>query len=66
LLDDGKTQEQRAEFLGCGAKKVSFWCIHGEPDNLESLRDKRMEGNNRKATPEYIKMLLEIVDKEPK
>ena len=24
-----------------------------------------MEGNNRKATPEYIEMLLEIVEKEP-
>lgn len=65
LLDDGKTQEQIAKFLGCGTKKVSYWCVHGEPDNLESLRDKRMEGNNRKATREYIKMLLEIVDKKP-
>ena len=65
VLDDGKTQEQIAKFLGYGTKKVSYWCVHGEPDNLESLRDKRMEGNNRKATPEYIEMLLEIVEKEP-
>jgi hypothetical protein len=41
LLDDGKTQEIIAKFLGCGTKKVSYWCIHGKPDNLESLRDKR-------------------------
>ena len=24
-----------------------------------------MEGNHKKATPEYIELLLEIVDKEP-
>ncbi len=65
LLDDGKTQEAIAKFLGCGKKKVSYWCVHGDADNLESLKDKRMEGNHKKATPEYIELLLETVDKNP-
>ena len=65
LLNDGKTQEAIADFLGCGKKKISYWCVHGDVDNLESLKDKRMEGNHKKATPEYIELLLETVDKEP-
>ncbi len=39
-------------------------CVHGDPDNLESLRDKREKGNYRKATEEYIQLLLDIVEKE--
>jgi transposase len=66
LLNDGKTQVNIAEFLGCGQKKVSYWCVHGDPDNLESLKDQRMKGNHRKATEEYIEILLETVDKDPK
>lgn len=66
LLNDGKTQAEVAEFIGCGTKKVSYWCVHGDPDNLESLKDERMKGNHRKATEEYIELLLETVDKEPK
>jgi transposase len=42
---------------------VSYWCIHGDAENLDSLKDKRMEGNYRKATDEYVKILLEIIDK---
>jgi transposase len=66
LLNDGRTQVNIAEFLGCGQKKVSYWCVHGDPDNLESLKDQRMKGNHRKATEEYIEILLETVDKDPK
>ena len=44
LLNDGKTQAKIAEFLGCSVNKVSYWCIHGDPDNLESLKDDRMKG----------------------
>lgn len=65
LLNDGKTQKQIADFLGCGQKKVCYWCVHGDPENLESLKDKRMKGNHRKATDEYIKILLETVEKNP-
>jgi transposase len=65
LLNDGKTQVKIAEFLGCSPNKVSYWCIHGDPDNLDSLRDERMKGNHRKATEEYIEMLLATVDQSP-
>lgn len=65
LLNDGKTQAKIADFLGCSLNKVSYWCVHGDPDNLESLKDERMRGNHKKATDKYIEILLETVDKEP-
>jgi len=65
LLNDGKTQAKIAEFLGCSINKVSDWCVHGDPDNLESLKDERMKGNHKKATDKYIEILLDTVDKEP-
>ncbi len=65
LLNDGKTQVQISKLIGCSLRTVSYWCIHGEANNLDSLKDKRMEGNYRKATDEYIKILLETIDKEP-
>jgi len=39
--------------------------MHGDPDNLESLHNNEQE-SYRKATHEYIQMLLETVDKDPK
>ena len=65
LLNDGKTQVQISKLIGCSLRTVSYWCIHGDANNLDSLKDKRMEGNDRKATDEYIKILLETIDKEP-
>jgi transposase len=65
LLNDGKTQAKIAEFLGCSLNKVSYWCVHGDPENLESLKDERMKGNHKKATDKYIKILLETIDKKP-
>ena len=65
LLNDGKTQAEIANFLGCGLRKVSYWCVHGDESNLESLKDERMKGNHRKATEEYIELLLKTVEKEP-
>jgi len=65
LLNDGKTQDKIAKFLGCSLNKVSYWCVHGDPDNLESLKDERMRGNHKKATDKYIEILLETIDKEP-
>ncbi len=65
LLNDGKTQDKIAKFLGCSLNKVSYWCVHGDPDNLESLKDERMKGNHKKATDKYIEILLETIDKEP-
>jgi transposase len=65
LQNDGKTQKEIANFLGCSLRKVAYWCVHAEPDNLESFKDKRMSGNYRKATEQYIALLLEVIDKEP-
>jgi transposase len=65
LANDGKTQQQVADFIGCSLRTVSDWFIHGDPDDLESFRDGRSYGNNRKATPEYIDLLLKIVEQEP-
>lgn len=65
LLNDGKTQKEIAEFIGCSKNKVCFWCVHGDPDHLESLKDDRMKGNHHKVTQEYIEILLETIEKEP-
>ena len=39
--------------------------MHGDPDNLESLHNKREYEHYRKATPEYIELLLKTVEQEP-
>jgi len=66
LLNDGKTQAQVAELIGCSLRKIAYWSVQGDPDDLESFKDARMQGNYRKATEEYIKLLLEVVEVEPK
>lgn len=65
LLNDGKTQIEIANFLGCSLRKIAYWCVHGDPENLETLKDKRMSGNHHKASDEYIDMLLKTVEKDP-
>ena len=65
LQNDGKTYEEIANFIGCGYRTVAYWCVHGDPDNLDSLRDKREQGNYRKATEEYIELLQRIVEIAP-
>jgi transposase len=65
LLNDGNTQAQVAQLIGCSVRKVAHWSVHGDPDKIDSFHDKRMDGNNRKATKEYIDLLLEVVEKEP-
>jgi len=50
--------------LECSPRTVAYWCMHGDPDNLESLHNKREQESYRKATHEYIQMLLETVDKD--
>lgn len=65
LMNEGKTYEQIASFLGCSQRTVAYWCVHGDSDNLDSLQDKRRIGSYRKATDEYVKTLLETIDKEP-
>ena len=66
LLNDGKTQKEIADFLGCCLKKINYWCVQVAPENLESLKDQRMKGNHRKATEKYVELLLETVNKDPK
>ncbi|MDZ4871540.1 MAG: IS630 family transposase ISNpu2 [Chroococcidiopsis cubana SAG 39.79] len=41
LQNDGKTQQEIARFLGCSPRTVAYWCMHGDPDYLESLHNKR-------------------------
>lgn len=65
LMNDGKTYREISEFLGCSYRSVAYWCVHGEPDNVEKLKDKRGEGNHRKVTEEYVELLLLVVEKEP-
>ena len=62
---DGKTYQEIADFLGVSLRRVSYWCVHGDPDNLETLEDRRKKGNFKKATKKYIELLLEVVEKEP-
>lgn len=65
LQNDGKTQQEIANFLGCSLRKVAYWCSHGDPDNLESLHNKRESESYRKATKEYVELLLNIIEKAP-
>jgi transposase len=58
LLNDGKMQSKIAEFLGFSVNKVSYWCLKGDPDYLESLIDESLKGNHKKATEKYIEILL--------
>lgn len=65
LLNDGKTQQEIADFLGISKNTVCYWCVHGDGDNLETLKDKRMKGNHQKVTEKYQEILLETIEKEP-
>ncbi len=65
LQNDGKTYEEIASFIGCGYRTVAYWCVHGDPENIDSLRDKRQQGNYRKATEEYIELLQRVVELAP-
>lgn len=65
LQNDGKTHKEIAKFLGCSPRTVAYWCKQVEPDNLDSLHNKREQEHYRKATREYILLLLETVDREP-
>jgi transposase len=65
LQNDGRTQQEISKFLGCSPRTVAYWCMHGEPDNLETLHNKRESEHYRKATREYIELLLKTVAQEP-
>lgn len=53
-----RTYQEISDFLGCAYRSVAYWCVHGDPDNLESLKDKREQGSYRKATVAYIELLM--------
>lgn len=65
LRNDGKTYQEISDFLGCSYRTVAYWCVHGDPDDLETLRDKRTHGNYRKATDDYIHLLIKVADQKP-
>jgi transposase len=65
LLNTGNTQQEVAEIVGCSVRTVAYWWIHGDPDKIESLKDEKMKGNRCKATPEYIELLLKVIEEEP-
>lgn len=65
LQNDGKPQHQIALFLGCSPRTVAYWCKHGDPDKLESLHNKREQEHYRKATAEYVNLLLATIDIDP-
>ncbi len=65
LQNDGRTQQEISRFLGCSLRTVAYWCMNGEPDNLETLHNKREYEHYRKATHEYIELLLKTVEQEP-
>ena len=65
LMNDGKTYREISDFIGCSERRVVYWCVQGDPDNLESLQDGREQGNYQKATPIYIQLLMETIEKAP-
>lgn len=65
LMNDGKTYQGISDFLGCSYRTVAYWCVHGNLDDLETLRDGREKENYHKATAEYINLLMETIEKEP-
>lgn len=65
LMNEGRTQEEIAELIGCARRTVAYWCVHGDPDKIESLEDGRRKREQRKVNQVYIDKLLEIVEKEP-
>lgn len=44
LKNNGKTQQEIAKFLGCSARTVVYWCVHGDLDHLESLHAETRTG----------------------
>ena len=65
LQNEGRTQQETSKFLGCSPRTVAYWCMNGDPDKLETLHNKREYEHYRKATPEYIELLLKTVERRP-
>ena len=65
LMNDGKTYEEISDFLQISYPTVAYWAMQADPDQPESFTDGRSKGNFRKATEQYINLLLKIVDNKP-
>lgn len=65
LQNEGRTQQEISKFLGCSPRTVAYWCMNGDPDKLETLHNRREYEHYRKATPEYIELLLKTVELTP-
>jgi transposase len=65
LENDGENYQEIANLLGIAARKLAYWATNGSPNNIETLEDKRRKGHHQKATEEYIKILIDLVDKAP-
>ena len=65
LINDGKTYRQISEFMEIAYTTVAYWSVHGDPDNLDSFLDKRSPVNFRKVTPDYEKILIDTIYKDP-
>lgn len=65
LMNEGRTQEEIAGLIGCSQRTVAYWCMHGDPDKIESLEDGRRKREYRKINQVYIDKLLETIEKEP-
>src|SRR4028118_421534 len=65
LQNEGRTQQEISKFLGCSPRTIAYWCMNGDPDKLETLHNKREYEHYRKATPEYIELLLKTVERRP-
>lgn len=50
---NGKVQAEIANFWGCSLRKVAYWCVHGDAENLESLVDETIKGNYQKVTENF-------------
>ena len=60
-----KQYQEISELLDIAYTRVAYWSVHGDPDNLESFDDVRSQGNFRKITPEYEKILLSTIETDP-
>ncbi len=39
LMNEGKTYQEISNFLEIAYSTVAYWAVHGDPDNLQSLKD---------------------------
>jgi transposase len=61
LLNDGKTQQEIAKFIGCSKNKVNYWCVHGDSDNLESASFHKKQEYLEKIETEMPQIYLEYL-----